>query len=323
MNKRPIIYLGIALAVALAILLIERPERPRVGGVSEEYFIPGYDSAKIQRVEVEQLVDGCTLKREGDGWLVSDLTTPLRKELLDKEGREAPQERWFTADRARVGGALGAFGGLEQGVVVSDNPGKQSLYQVDKAGVSVRAFDSDGKEITDVVVGKNGPDFSSTYIRRADGDRVYLIRRSIVGMFSPRAFDWRERRIWPIEPASVSAIEVKSPKGKWSAARDEKGEWKITQPSESIPDQTRFKEFVGKLAHLTAEDFADNIDAKSAGMDAPPLSVAITYADGKTAGLSIGGKDPQGRSYARLEGADQIYLLSGEFVAKIPLEPPK
>jgi Domain of unknown function (DUF4340) len=193
-SARPFIWLLIVLAVAGAIFVLARPDRPRVDTASEAMLIQDFASERVARVEIAQLLDGAVLAREPDGWLVAELPTAMRRELLVKEGRPLPPEEWRRADGTRVASALGSFGGLSEGVVVSENPEKRSLYQVDATGLAVRLIDADGKTVADLVIGKSGPDFGSSYVRRADENAVRLIDRLLVGVFSPVASDWLERK---------------------------------------------------------------------------------------------------------------------------------
>jgi len=192
--RRPIIYLAIAVVAALVILALENPFAPRVNDSADEYFIPDYDSADVMRLGVKQLINGAELKRDGDEWVVAERTTALKKQLLESEGRDVPPTVWEKADKLRVMSALGSFGGLLEGVLVSRNAGKQTLYNTGPAGLHVTGFDGDDKIIFDVIIGKNGPDFASSYIRRANEDNVYLVRRSLMGIFSPSAEDWEEKK---------------------------------------------------------------------------------------------------------------------------------
>lgn len=193
MNKRPFIYLGIAIAAALAILIIERPERPRVGQSHDDAFMPDFDVSKVVRMEIEQLLDGAELKRIGDDWEVSEWLTQIKKELLEKEGSHITAPSPHTADKKRVTGALDALASIKQGVIVSDNPEKQAIYQVDRTGLKLRLYDANEKLIAGLIIGKSGPDFASTYIHPTDENKVYLVRRPLMGVFSPRSDDWREK----------------------------------------------------------------------------------------------------------------------------------
>ena len=188
--RRPVLYLAIACATAIIVLFVENPDRPRVDDSSLEMFLPGFDSAIVERVEVSQLLDGAALARDGAGWKVAENVTPMKKELYEKEGKTPPVEQWQAADSDRVSNALGGFGGLTRGVIASTNPERRELFGVGATALSVKLFGRDGKTIADLAIGKSGPDFGSTYIRSSDDDKVFLVNRALVGLFSPVASDW-------------------------------------------------------------------------------------------------------------------------------------
>ncbi len=208
MSKRPLIYLGIAVIVAVVIIIIDDPFSHRVDDTSSDYFIPDFDIANIEHFQVEQLIDGSLIRRgDGDKWEVSEEITDVKKRLLEKEGREIPPTEWKGADITRVLSALGSFGGLSKGVLVSSNPKRRHAYQVGPAGLHVTAFDKDDKMVLDVIIGKGGPDFMSTYVRPFDTDDVYLVNRNLTGIFSPRFSDWLKR-----EPQRIKEEAKKEPK---------------------------------------------------------------------------------------------------------------
>ena len=186
-------YLAAALVIAAVVFIVEKPEKPRIGDVAEKDFIANFDSSKIFGVKISQLIDGVVLKREGDVWQVSQLITPARKELNEKEGGETELAAFQNADKTRVMGAINSFSGMGEGVLVSDNPEKQMTYQVGVAGIKVSFFGADEKPIEELIIGKNGPDFASSYVRRANDNKVYLVRRTLTGFFSPRVDDWLEK----------------------------------------------------------------------------------------------------------------------------------
>jgi len=123
-------------------------------------------------------------------WIASEILTDAKKALLSDEQRSEPEISSSNADSEKIISYLGMFGGLEEGIEVSSNPDNHNTYMVGAAGLRVTALSSDGKKIFDVIIGSGGPDFGSTYIRRADEEKVYLVRRPLLGIFSPRAQDW-------------------------------------------------------------------------------------------------------------------------------------
>ncbi len=319
-NKRPLIYLAAVIVAALVVLAVERPETPRVNDVGEGTFSPGFDSEKVMRVEVSQLMDGAVLERQGKRWRVSEMTAPLRKQLLEKEGREPPPARWYRADSSRIASALGSFGGLGEGLAVSSNPQKSSLYQVDATGLSVRLIGADDKPIVDVVIGKNGPDLASSYIKRASGDTVYLVRRPMTGAFSPSAQDWRDRKIWVFEPKDLAAVKVESANGAWGMTRDASGSWQLTDTSGGTIDGAKAQKDAAILCAVRASGFQE--DSEDLKLAKPQITISITDINGKSISLEIFPAASDGSYPARIPGDDEIYLLSKEFVESIPLAAP-
>lgn len=307
-SYRSLIYLIIATIVAMVVFVIEKPDESRVSDVTGKYFVDGYDSGTVDKVLVEQLLDGATLTRNGDGWEVSALVTPLRQQILDQEkGSAAPLARKFAADRSRVNGAIGVFSGLEEGVLVSDNPDKQNIYQVGPAGLHVKGLDSKGNAVFDVVIGKNGPDFISSYIRRGDRNEVYLVNRPLVGVFSPRYEDWRTRLIWSIDPAVLGEISAKSGDRQAIFVKDQEGNW----------NSAAVDEFLKTGSALSASDFADDIDIAKVSLDKPQTAISLSLSDGKKLTLLIGNQDDSKRYYAMLEGGTDVYLIDSDVVERI------
>jgi len=316
-NKRPYIYLAIAVVAALIVLAIESPRISRVSDVGDGYFIPDYATSDVATVEVAQLINGVRLARDGEEWLVSDFTTPMKQTLLEKEGRKIETPRRYAADSSRVENALGAFGGLEEGVLVSDNPEKQRFYRVGPAGLRVKGMDADGKTIFDIVIGKNGPDMASTYIRNAHEDKVYLVHRSLLGAFSTRVDDWRSKLIWNLHPKQIGRVEIASGDKKVIARRDPDGAWKIVESSDPKFDQKRLEKVLDRLRAVRAAGIANVTDRVATGLGDPDAVVRLTTRDGEDFILDIGKTTKTGKYFARREGDEDVYLLSKGFVDSI------
>lgn len=317
-NKKPLIFLALAILFALVVLTLERPETPRVDSVDESYFLPGFDSAKVARIDVLQIIDGTEIYREGDSWMVKSILTPAKQSLNDKEGVAAPEEKSFPADAARVNSAIGIFTGLTKGTVASDNPEKKDIYQVGVTGTTVKLFDNADKPIGEFVIGKNGPDFTSSYVRFNGEDDVFLVNRSLGGLFSARTNDWRDKTIFAFDPAAITDINVKIVKNEYAISRKKGGEWKSTVPEGIELDAASVQKLVGKVAKLNAVDFADGIDDIKAGLDAPEYTITVVDSNGAASKLIIGKEENAKRKFAKLSGKEQIYLLPEGFVESLP-----
>lgn len=298
----PIVLLISAIVIAIAAIVVENPMRSRVDDVAGKTFSPGFDSTKVERIQIQQLLSGAELRRDGDRWLVSEIASPIREQLLKKEGREGPERRWFRADRSRVVGALGHFGGLPEGVVVSTNREKQAVYQVEATGLRIRLFGRNDEVIEDVIIGRNGPDLASNYVRRPDADEVHLVSRPLTGVFSPKALDWRERKLWMLRPSDITMISVSTKDGSLDSRRGE---------------QDGFESMAAAFARVSAEGFPKDPDMEPGEETA---TLRIEYEGGDPLTLRIYEKTAEGLHPARLDGVDEIYLLSEKFVESLPRE---
>lgn len=207
--NRAWLYLTIAVGLAVVILAVERPwTLPKSAGIRQ--LFAAFDPNHVARIEIERLLDGVELVRDGAEWKVRPLATALRKEL-PKEADPTGGTTLLCADAAPDGAcpfsiangekvieALHALQQMATTSLVSENPERQSLYQVDKIGLQIRAFDRDGQLLAQAYVGKQGPDFFSTYVRREGEEQVYLTRESLQGRFPVQSEYWRSKEIaWP------------------------------------------------------------------------------------------------------------------------------
>ncbi|OGQ22069.1 MAG: hypothetical protein A3I05_07480 [Deltaproteobacteria bacterium RIFCSPLOWO2_02_FULL_44_10] len=194
MKKRPYFYFGMTLVLAFAIFIFERPDL--FTGKEERQLLEKFDAHNVEKIEFEHFIGGIQLKREGEGWKVAKFTSELEKQVAVKEGISSSvgEPEWVDADTARVHQALGVFGDLPQGILVSANPSKQMEYQVGVTGQKLKFYDRDGKLLASLIIGKNGPDFVSNYVRYEGKDEVYLVNKSLQGIFSPSVDDFRPEK---------------------------------------------------------------------------------------------------------------------------------
>lgn len=314
MNKRPFIYLGLAVAFVLIVLFLERPDRPRVGLVDSELVYPEFDMKSVEECSVEQLLNGVDIRRSDDGWEVSRRITPMQSEVYKKENKDLPPPAWHKADVTRVDTAIANFTDLERGVIVSSNPEKQAQYNLGPVGLKVICKDKNGVEMVNLVIGKNGPDFISTYLNKSGTNDVMLISRSMVGVFSPNIDDWRDRTIFPVSPVDVVEINIKDIAQVLGLKKNEDGNWRMTAPRETDIDIAKAKDLMNKIIGVDVDGFAYGDEALKVDFKNPELDVIIKSKEGKSFDLKISGRDAKENFYAKVEGDDTIFLLNKDSV---------
>jgi len=305
--KRKLIYLGIVLAVALGVLIVERPDLGLQGDADFEPLVVDYDSGGVTNIRVNQLLSGVQVKKEAGKWMVADMPTPLREKLGQQVAGESGTN-WFVADPQVVKRALSGLVNVQKGIVASMNPDNQVAYQVaGPIGLHVVLENKDGT-LADIIIGKTSPDHSGSYVRMQGSDEVYLVNKTLTGLFPTALTDWRDRTIWNVEPQKIRTISVSTPKDSYEIVK-QKNAWAVIGKPDTKLDSATVSELLGKLSDMRARGFAVSSDPRAA-FKKPELTVGLALDDGKVETLEVAGTNNLGQSYARRKGDDQVYLVN-------------
>ena len=185
-------YLLIAIIIAAGTLLIERPWQRSDEGTAVRRLFANVQPSAVTRIEIERLLDGIELAKEGDGWKARELSTAMRKQTTPTEPVSTEA---YAADPEKVEEGVSALQQLKTTSLVSTNPKQQTKYQVNQLGHQIRTYDANGQLLAHAYVGKQGPDFFSTYVRQEGEETVYLTREALAARFPTRLEDWRLKEV--------------------------------------------------------------------------------------------------------------------------------
>jgi len=246
MKRNTWVLLGILiLLVAGAFLVLQKPgERSTTEGNGE--VLVRYDSAAVDGIEIRSAAGRVTLEKQGATWM---LTEPVRA----------------TADEGIVTSTIGKGNAILLKGVVSSNPAKQALFQVDSTGTSVK-FLGKGATLAAIRVGKPGPAYTETYVRRESDNEVYLAEGMLGYLFARQARDWRDKTIFKTPLESVTSVQFHYGDTTFTLARQD-SIWRI-DGSPAGEDQVRG--MLGSLTDLVADDFVD-----STLTVVPPLAAVV------------------------------------------------
>ncbi len=318
-SLRPILYLAAALIVAGLVVVIEQPNAPRVDDADTELLAPQLSVENVERIEVRQLLEGAQIKREGEGYLVSTLTTPLEEKIAAQENREATPETWHPGDASRIRSAIGSIVGVAQGVVVSRNPENFRQYRVDdQTGLHVRILDKKDKSIFDGIIGNAGPDFNGTFIRLSGSNDVRLVARPLMGSFSPMTKDWRNRIVLAFPQDTAESIEIVRNKETVRFVRDAEGKWRDHEGKDVAADA--MAAYLRMIDPVRADDFPET-PPNPTELERMTGSLTVQMQDGSKKTLQLFAADKEGRSLARLEGSTEIVLLSPKTLERLQRGP--
>lgn len=192
------------------------------------------DTAKIEGIEIEHPDFSLRAQRVNGRW---QLTEPVQ---------------WL-ADSSAIMAFTRSLAGLDLGSVVSTNPERYGRYGVDSTGSDVRI--NVGTEVLHIVVSQEGPDFSTSYVRLDDDERVFIGRPRV--SLPVNANRWRDRFVTRISESSVETVTVVSSTMGYSIQKTGQ-EWIVLENGESSPtDSAAVASLFNTYALLRADGFLD------------------------------------------------------------------
>lgn len=181
------------LLAAFVVLLLERPWLPKEGDRFSHFLFENLNTEAVTRIEIEQILNGVQLKKEEGKWWVADFETKLKKDLEGQERTENGKQKWFPADSKRIDMSLSTITDIEAVSLAGRNRERHGFFEVNPIGMQVRLFDAQGNKLAHLYIGKTGPAFTESHVRKEGEDEVYIANRYLRSSFPPVANDWQEK----------------------------------------------------------------------------------------------------------------------------------
>lgn len=281
-------WLVIVLVILAGIVLLLRLGGGRPKG--EEPLVAGFERDLAHRIVIDGRDGRTVLERQGDIWIVTS-------------------EDSFPAEAGAVDKILERIQGFSRRDIVSTNPEKQAIYQVDSTGTEVRVEDATGVALASFILGKVGPDYQSTFVRSTNSDEVALTAGYLAGTFERGKRTWQDLAIFALEPSNITEMILSRPAETIGLARDNTGQWHITQPESAACDQNIVQKLARTLAYLRSDEIVGRTPVDGSGLDRPDSLVWFRLVDGTEESLLFGGPAAGVSVYAKRQTDDIVYRL--------------
>ncbi len=247
--KKKTLWLSLIFAGLLAAvyLIMNRPgEQSRLVGEGDLFF--DFDSSTVTAVHITSKSDTIILERRGTEWFVGK---PLS----------------YKADQQQVHSLVGLLANLRLETVVSSNPEKQSMFQVDSTGTRISLFDGT-TSVAGLIIGKVGNAVGETYVRADGSSDVALVQGSLTYIGSRPVRDWRDKTIIEVPKEQIQNVAYQYGDTTFTLTfRD--SAWFV---DDSPADPQVVNGVLASLAHFTAYDFVDMPPEPP-----PAIAAAISY----------------------------------------------
>lgn len=299
------IYVLLVVLVVLSIVAYiaheskKPPERPPAESEQAKLF-PSLKADDIAVIKIKSLGTEAQLARDDTGtWVVPDKDN-------------------YPADAKAVERMLEAIETMDRGTVVSRNPEKQTLYEVDEiTGTAVTFLDKNENVLADFLVGKAGQDFFSTNIRLAGENEVRLVRKMLSYMFKRPGGDWREKLLFDMDEAKIVKYSVTGEEGAASFEKSEQGTWSTIEPTGKEFDTEDMKRAASGFATLRVSGFAEEKDKDKFELDKPRWTIAATTDDDEQYTLRACGERSKAQFFVQREGKETVFYISKYQIEKM------
>ena len=171
-------------------------------------------------------------------------------------------------------------------------------------------------------IGSVAPASQHYYVRVDGGDTVYLMRPLIVEMFSEGVAAYRDLSGFAVSTQNLSGVELRTGEDVLELSHHDKTggsvftQWQIVQPETANTDTALADALIQSLEGIKLDSFVRTLTDKAEyGLDDPWRTLTLTYSDGSTMTMALGGDAGLGDYYACFDGSDDIYVVDGQSVA--------
>lgn len=241
-HQSTFILLGLFIVLAVIAYFLVGSTEEREASYSLADVRLGMDSSSVQSISITRNNSTFSLQNIGGKWYVV---------------KSEPAEWRYPADEASVKSLLGSIQKLKITSLISSNPDRQHLFQVDSTGTLLAYADRSGRSIS-LYVGKMGPSFTETYVRPVNSNDVYLAEGLTTWEVNKDLKDWRDKVILKVARDSVRQITFRYPRDRYTLLRD--SVWRM-QPSAKEKEkinESAITSLLGSLESLRASDFVDS-----------------------------------------------------------------
>ena len=255
-------------------------------------LFPGYESKDVTKLKLDKQAQHIEVSLIDGEWKVtSDKNSPadtkLVKEAIDKVKKFKVKD------------------------ILSTNPKKQTTFEVDKeTGLLVSLYDSSDNPLASFYVGKNGPYYNSTFLRKEGSNEVILINENLRALFTPWNGKWVDRTIFNFEPDTIEKFSLITDKSTISFEKDNGGQWIGVEPEPFTPKEVEIKRMTRAFSSLKTNEYAKPEDVDNESFSNPAITVKAVLNNGEEKILTIAVHDEEKKQYfAQTNTSDFTYLI--------------
>ena len=234
----------------------------------------------------------------------------------------------YTAEVAAVLNYLSTLQGMRAEDFIEQPLLEMSDFGLDPAQLTVSLqIGEDTTQTISIGDEKSAAGVTQRYVKRNDGETLYLVREGILKDLSKAANDFRDKIVASIPEEEIEKVDVRRQDGgDFTITRRAENKWGMDTPQEGTLKTATLNQFVADLRELRGfEIAADNPDDLSTyGLDTPTVTLIASDEDGDRLLTVLLGQttvDGTEKRFATQEGGKTVFALRDYVFSQLNKKP--
>jgi hypothetical protein len=259
-------------------------------------------ASDIQKIELRSRAHDIVVARTSDGWR---FLKPIQGE----------------ADRTASDSMADAIANLQITSTLNETPGDLSPFGLQNPAVNVIVTTKDHRVLPTIIVGKDTPVGSSSYIMSAKRPGILLVANSFPSQVEKTVDDLRPRTLIALKPDEIRQVTLESSSSAPLELKKKGDQWAIVNPRPYAADNSAVQQLLDTVTNARVASYIEDnpSDLSTYGLASPSFKLTLYGGkSGEQQSLLFGFKQPQpekGGVYARRgEGSDQPVVTVDSYV---------
>jgi hypothetical protein len=306
MKRSTLITLAILVLLAVSYLIMYQSEKLSLSEKEVGNFL-AVDSGLVNKITIQRLGTVVEFQKVGEDWSVGD------------------RGKLYPTDKGAVQPLADLAHTMSVGEIISSNPDKQMLFQVDTITGNHVTFYRDANELASVIIGKMGADNQSTYVRKPESNDVYAAKGNFVRFLNRPASGYRDKTLLTIDTTQIASISFKSKDIDYRIGRQD-SLWRIV-PAKGEPfnpNPQKLSSLLRQLAQVRWNTSPPEGDTTRPNFSQPTFAVDVTMMDGSTKSLRFVVQDASSENksyYVESPTGDEIFIVYDYVVTNLVKKP--
>lgn len=152
-----------------------------------------FDQNQIASFQVNNFTLGFLFKKDEDGsWLIKEIDNELNQSLTEENKKQNTKEEnlFQKANSLEVVKALTYLMELRDLKPISTERTDPKVFEINPYSLHMILYDSTGAILDKIYIGKHGPDPMTSFLKKPDDNKVYLVNQDFRLLFFRNFEDW-------------------------------------------------------------------------------------------------------------------------------------